>query len=74
MINTLKPKVLHLANNDARGDGFEDSHLPLAQGDINFEQLSHLLVKKMLTIEVGQLTLKDLNLIKLIRSQLVTKS
>mgnify|MGYP001280441854 CR=1 FL=1 len=64
MIQLLKPKVIHLANNDARGDGFEDSHLPLNQGDLSFRDFQHLLSNKMLTLEVANLTLKDLNVVK----------
>mgnify|MGYP001182816311 FL=1 len=64
VINVLNPKVIHLANNDNRGDGFEDSHLSLPDGELDFNKLSHLFGNKMLTIEVGDLSLRDLNLVK----------
>lgn len=64
MVNTLDPKVIHLANNDSRGDGFEDSHLSLAQGDLDISKIKHLLVNRLTTIEVGNLSFADLSLVK----------
>ncbi len=64
MISVLNPKVIHLDNNDSRGDGFEDSHLHLSFGELDFSKLSHFLCNKMLTIEVNNLMVSDLNYIK----------
>ena len=64
LIDVLNPSVIHLATNDTRGDGYEDSHLPLAQGTLNFKALAPKLKDRLLTIEVGDLSLSDLDLVK----------
>ena len=64
LIETLNPKVIHLANNDLRGDGFEDAHLPLSKGVLKFDKLKNNLENKLLTIEVGDLSMNDVELIR----------
>ena len=67
LIDVLNPSVIHLANNDRRGDGYEDSHLPLGQGELDFTKLANKFAGKYCTIEVGNLTKDDLHLVQSLR-------
>ena len=64
LIDVLQPKVMHIANNDTRGDGYEDSHLALSDGGLKFSLLSSHLSHKLLTIESNELTLNDVSLLR----------
>ena len=64
LIDVLQPKVMHIANNDARGDGYEDSHLALSDGELNFSLLSSHLSNKLLTIESNELSFNDVSLLR----------
>ncbi|RAP29541.1 hypothetical protein DID76_03910 [Candidatus Marinamargulisbacteria bacterium SCGC AG-414-C22] len=60
LIQTLNPKVIHLAMNDDRGDGYEDSHLHLTEGSFDLRLIESSLQNRLVTIEVNQAHQQDL--------------
>ncbi len=65
LIEELDIKILHIADNDDSGDGYNDSHLHIGKGDVPIEQIvrEHKDKIEFAIIEVNGITPKDIGLV-----------
>ena len=65
LIEELDIKVIHVADNDERTDGYEDSHLHVGEGSIPIEEILKQFKDKIefATLEVNDVNSKDIELV-----------
>jgi len=66
LIEELDIKIMHIADNDERKDGYEDSHLSIGKGNVPIEEILKQFKSKieLATIEVNQISNKDIELVR----------
>jgi len=66
LIEELDIKIVHVADNDDRKDGYEDSHLHIGEGNVPIEQILKKYKDKIeyATLEVNGVTPKDIKTVR----------
>jgi len=65
LMEELDIKIMHIADNDERKDGYEDSHLHIGEGNVPIEQILRQFKDQIefATLEVNGVNPKDIELV-----------
>ncbi|MBW2981457.1 sugar phosphate isomerase/epimerase [Candidatus Woesearchaeota archaeon] len=65
LIEELDIRIVHVADNDERGDGYEDSHLHIGEGNVPIEKIlrKYKDIIEFATLEVNGVNAKDIELV-----------
>jgi len=66
LIEELDIRIVHVADNDERGDGYEDSHMHIGEGSVPIEEILRKYKDRIefATVEVNGVTPKDIGLVR----------